>query len=62
MVEIKHERTTHNIANKGLGGMRRVVARFNFSCNLIGKKPAIPYWPYCQTLCATLKDDTTDRE
>jgi hypothetical protein len=40
--------TTHNIANKGFSGMRRVVARFNFSCNLIGIKPEIPYRPYCQ--------------
>lgn len=29
-VIIKHEITTHNIANKGLSGTRRVVARFNF--------------------------------
>ena len=41
---------THNIANKGFSGMRKLVARFNFLCNLIGKKPAIPYWPYCQPL------------
>jgi tetratricopeptide (TPR) repeat protein len=27
------------IANKGFSGMRRVVARFNFSCNLIGNRP-----------------------
>jgi hypothetical protein len=32
----KNDRTTHNIAKKGFRGMRRVVARFNFSCNLIG--------------------------
>ena len=44
--------TTHNIANKGFSGMRRVVARFNFSCNLIGIKPEIPYWPYCQRCAA----------
>ena len=37
--EIKHENTTHNIANKGFSGMRRFVARFNFSCNLIGNHP-----------------------
>jgi len=30
--------------------MRRFLARLNISCNLIGKMPAIPYWPYCQTL------------
>ena len=29
------QRTTHNIANKGFSGMRRFVARFNFSCTLI---------------------------
>jgi len=44
------QRTTHNIANKGFSGLRKFLARFNFSCTLIGKKPAIPYWPYCQTL------------
>ena len=33
------ERTTHNIANKGFSGMRRVVARLNFSCTLIGNRP-----------------------
>ncbi len=45
----KSQLTTLNIANKGFGGMRRFVARFNFLFILIGKKPAIPYWPYCQT-------------
>ena len=34
-----HESTTHNIANKGLSGMRRFVARFNFSCTLTGNRP-----------------------
>jgi len=35
----KGQCTTHNIAKKGFRGMRRVVARFNFSCNLIGNRP-----------------------
>jgi len=30
---------THNIANKGFSGMRRLLTRFNFSCNLIGNHP-----------------------
>ena len=30
---------THIIANKGFRGMRRFVARFSFSCNLIGNRP-----------------------
>ena len=30
---------THNIANKGFSGMRRVVAHFNFLCNLIENRP-----------------------
>lgn len=30
---------THNIANKGFSGMRRGVARFNFSCILTGNRP-----------------------
>ncbi len=30
---------THNIANKGFSGMRRFVARVNFSCILIGNRP-----------------------
>ena len=30
---------THNIANKGFSGIRRFVARFNFSCTLIGNRP-----------------------
>ena len=30
---------THNIANKGFSGMRRFVARLNFSCTLIGNRP-----------------------
>jgi len=46
----KAQCTTHNIANKGFSGMRSFVARFKVSCTLIGKKPAIPYWPYCKTL------------
>ena len=33
------QRTTRGIANKGFSGMRRVVARFNFSCNLTGNRP-----------------------
>ena len=44
----KNERTTRGIANKGFRGMRRFVARFNISCNLIGDSPAIPYLPYRQ--------------
>jgi len=31
--------TTHNIANKGFSGLRRYVARFKVSCNLIGNRP-----------------------
>jgi len=34
-----HIPPTHNIAKKGFCGMRRVVTRFNFSCNLIGNRP-----------------------
>jgi hypothetical protein len=30
---------TCGIANKGFRGMRRVVARFNFSYNLTGNRP-----------------------
>ncbi len=35
----KAQHTTHNIANKGFSGMRRFVARFNFSCTLTGNSP-----------------------
>jgi hypothetical protein len=58
----KERTTTHNIANKGFSGMRRFVARFNFPCNLIGKKHENPYCPYCQTLWATLRRHNNDRE
>ncbi len=34
-----HIPTTRGIANKGFRGMRRFVACFNFSCNLIGNCP-----------------------
>ena len=37
--KIKHERTTSGIANKGFSGMRRFIARFNFSFILIGYRP-----------------------
>jgi len=30
---------TCDIANKGFSGMRKVVARFNFSSTLIGYRP-----------------------
>jgi hypothetical protein len=30
---------THNIANKGFSGMRRVIARFIVSCTMIGNRP-----------------------
>jgi len=33
------QRTTHNIANKGFSSMRKFLARFNFSCTLIGNRP-----------------------
>ncbi len=32
----EHQLPTHNIANKGFSGMRKFLARYNFSCNLIG--------------------------
>ena len=35
----ENQAVTRGIANKGFSGMRRVVARFNFSCNLIGNHP-----------------------
>ena len=35
----KQQLPTHNIANKGFSGMRRFLARFNFSCNMIGNRP-----------------------
>ena len=35
--------TTRGIVNKGFSGLRGVVTRCKFCCNLIGKKPAIPY-------------------
>jgi hypothetical protein len=35
----KKRATTRGIANKGFRGMRRVAARFNFSCNLTGNHP-----------------------
>jgi hypothetical protein len=35
----KSQHTTHNIANKGLSGMQRFAARFNFLCTLIGNHP-----------------------
>jgi len=34
---------TRGIVNKGFSGFRGVVNRSKFCCNLIGKKPAIPY-------------------
>lgn len=49
--------TTHNIANNVFSGMRTFEARFNFSGAMIGKKPAIHYWPNCQTLQAIKNDE-----
>ncbi len=37
-----HEKLTKVICNKGFRGMRMVLARFNFSCNLIGNRPQSP--------------------
>ncbi len=34
-----YERTTRGIVNKDFSGMRKVVARFNFYCNLTGNRP-----------------------
>ena len=56
------QQVTRGIANKGFSGMRRVVARFNFSCNLIGIKPEIPYWPYCQRYASVKNEQPTNYE
>ena len=43
-VKIVHgQRTTRGIVNKGFRGFRGIVTRSKFCCNLISKKPAIPY-------------------
>lgn len=40
IIKIKNCRPiTRAIANEGFCGMRMFVARFNFSCNLIGNRP-----------------------
>jgi len=44
----KDQSTTHNIANKGFGGVRRFVARFNFSFNLKGNRPQFGNFSYRQ--------------
>ena len=51
---------TRGIANKGFTSMRRFVARFNFSCNLIGDSPDFPYWPYRQPLPLIVKRHCTN--
>lgn len=38
-LKINNERPTSGIANKGFRGLRRVVARFNFSCTFITNRP-----------------------
>lgn len=40
---IKADPLTRGIVNKGFSGFRGVVTRAKNSCNLTGKKPAIPY-------------------
>jgi hypothetical protein len=35
----KRQHTTNNIANKGFSDLRKFVARFNFSCTVIGNRP-----------------------
>ena len=37
--KIDNEMPTHDIANKGLRGMRKFVPNINFSCNLTGNRP-----------------------
>jgi hypothetical protein len=39
MIRQKHQAVTSGIANKGFGGLRWFVIRFNFLCNLIGNHP-----------------------
>jgi len=39
----KADRITRGIVNKGFSGFWGVVTRSKICCNLIGKKPAIPY-------------------
>jgi len=43
------------MANKGFSGMQSALARFKVRCNLIGKKPAILYWPYRHPLPNIIK-------
>ena len=39
----KRQLVTRGIVNKGFSGFRGFVTRSKISCNLISKKPAIPY-------------------
>jgi len=50
-----HDRTTHNIVNKGFSCMRWVVVRFNFTCNLTGDSPAISNFSYRERYAACKK-------
>ena len=51
-----HDRTTRGIANKGFSGMRRLVARFNFLCALIGNLTQ-SLTGHTAKRCAQLKPD-----
>ena len=46
--------STRGIKNCRHSGLFKGCSPLQLLCNLIGKKPVIPYWPYCQTLSVTL--------
>ena len=56
-MKTKHEGMTKAICNKGFSGMQRFVARFNISCNLIEKCPAIPYCLHLNRFAVPVQSD-----
>ena len=58
----ENQAVTHGIANKGFSGMRRVVAGFNFSCNLIGNRFVIPHDTIPSNVTANVKKTPTYNE
>ncbi len=60
---------TRGIANKGFSGIRRVVARFKFSCTWIGNRPqsltgqaAKPYTLYRANILTRMSENIYLRE
>lgn len=54
--------TTRGIKNCLVSRLFKGYSPLQLLCNLIGKPPAVPYWPYRQRYAVRVKTEKTDKE